>query len=122
MATTQKELGEIGEDMAEKHLLKLGYTILERNWRHHHLEVDLIARDKDELVIIEVKTRSGVQFGHPSEAITRQKMNHLINAADAYIKINNSSLDTRFDVITVVMNRGTYRLEHFEDAFYPGLN
>lgn len=107
--------------MAEKHLLSLGYTILERNWRHHHLEVDLIARNKDELVIVEVKTRTGMQYGHPSEAIDRKKINHLIAAADAYIEINNSVLETRFDVITVVINKEAYQLEHFEDAFYPGL-
>ncbi|MFV0521582.1 MAG: YraN family protein [Mangrovibacterium sp.] len=117
----QKKLGKQGEEMAENHLLKLGCTILERNWRYHHLEVDIIARKDDELIIVEVKTRTGRQYGHPSEAIDKKKMNHLITAADAYIEINNSALDTRFDVITVVINNGTYQLEHFEDAFYPGL-
>ncbi len=117
----QKKLGKQGEEIAERHLLKLGYTILERNWRHHHLEVDIIARLGNELVIVEVKTRTGEQFGHPSEAIDQRKMNHLIAAAASYIEINDSALETRFDVITIIMNNGTYQLEHFEDAFFPGL-
>ncbi|MFV0289359.1 MAG: YraN family protein [Mangrovibacterium sp.] len=121
MEQDQKKLGNKGEELAEKYLIKKGYTILERNWRHHHLEVDIIARIDDELVMVEVKTRSGEQYGHPSDAIDKKKMNFLIAAADAYIEINNSMLETRFDVITVVFSGGIYQLEHFEDAFFPGL-
>ncbi len=117
----QKQLGQRGEEIAKEHLIKEGYTILETNWRNHHLEIDIIATKAQELIIVEVKSRSGQQYGHPSEAIDKRKINHLISAAEAYIELNNILLDTRFDIITVVFQASLYELEHFEDAFYPGL-
>jgi len=115
----QKEIGDKGEEIAAQYLKKLGYQILETNWRFHHYEIDIIARDGDELVIVEVKSRTGTAFEHPSEAIGPRKIRFLIEATEAYIFKTNSRSDTRFDVITIIFLGEKYELEHFKDAFYP---
>ena len=117
--TRQKELGNKGEELAQQHLLSLGYQILATNWRFHYYEIDIIARDGDELVIVEVKTRSGDSYEHPSEAVSNKKIRFLVNAAEAYIEQHNSDLDTRFDVISIIYFGQNFELEHFKDAFYP---
>ena len=116
-----RELGEKAEALARNHIKKLGYEILETNWYHGHLELDIVARDKDELVIIEVKSRSGLRYEHPSEAVTNTKIKRIVEAADAYIIEQEIELDTRFDVITVIFVDQKFELEHFKDAFYPTL-
>ena len=115
----QKEIGNWGEEIAQQHLLSLGYEILERNWHFHHYEIDIIARDNDELVIVEVKTRSSDSYEHPSEAVSGRKIRFLINAAEAYIQEKDSDLDTRFDVISILVLGQDFQLEHIKDAFYP---
>ncbi len=119
--TTQKEIGELGEKLARQHLRKLGYEIRDKNWHYGHLELDIVALDNDQLVIVEVKARSGLRYEHPSEAVTSQKMKRIIEAADAYILENNLEMETRFDVITVIFFEKGHELEHFKDAFYPTL-
>ncbi len=115
----QKETGNKGEEIAQEYLLTLGYQILETNWRASHYEIDIIAKDKDELVIVEVKARGSDTYEHPSEAVSDKKIRFLINAAEAYIFEKDSHLDTRFDVITIIFYGQNYELEHFKDAFYP---
>ncbi|MFV0589901.1 MAG: YraN family protein [Draconibacterium sp.] len=114
-----RELGDIAEGLAVQHLEKLGYQILDRNWYYGHLELDIVARDGDELVIVEVKARSGLRYEHPSEAVTNTKIKRIVEAADAYIIERNIESDTRFDVITVIFADQKFELEHFKDAFYP---
>lgn len=114
----KNNIGKKGEEVAQKYLLNNGYIIIETNWRYYNLEIDIIAKKDNELIIIEVKSRSGEQYGHPSEAITRQKMKRIIDATEAYILKNNITIDVRFDVITVIFQNSKYELEHFEDAFY----
>ena len=116
---TTRELGDIAENLACEHLLKSGYTILDTNWYHGHLELDIIALDHDELVIVEVKARSGVRYEHPSEAVTNTKIKRIVEAADAYIIEKNLDVETRFDIITVIFVEQQFELEHFKDAFYP---
>lgn len=116
-----RELGEIAEGMAQQYVSKLGYKIKATNWYHGHLEVDIIAQDGNELVIIEVKARSGLRYEHPSEAVTNAKMKRIVEAADAYIIEHEIELETRFDVITVIFFKQGHELEHFKDAFYPTL-
>ena len=118
---SQRETGGIAEEIAEQHLLKLGYKILDKNWYHGHYELDIVARDKDELVIVEVKSRNGLRYEHPSEAVTNAKIKRIVDAADAYINEKNLDLETRFDVITIVFFNQNFELEHFKDAFYPML-
>lgn len=114
-----RELGKIAEGMAEQYLSKLGYKIKATNWYHGHLELDIVAQDGDELVIVEVKARTGIRYEHPSEAVTNTKIRRIVEAADAYIIEKEIEFDTRFDVITVIFFKEGHELEHFKDAFYP---
>jgi len=117
------ELGHRGEEIAVEHLRSLGYQILHTNWRFLHLELDIVARDGDELVIVEVKTRGSNNYEHPSEAVSNRKIRFLINAAEAYIIEHNVNLETRFDVISIIFfSKTNFKLEHFKDAFYPPVN
>lgn len=113
------KLGRKGEELAVAHLRSLGYEILETNWFSHHLEIDIIARDGNELVVVEVKARSTESYEHPSEAVSNKKIRFLVNAAEAYIQEKDIDLDTRFDVISIIYTGGGVELEHFKDAFYP---
>lgn len=116
---SQREIGKIAEGLAQQHLLKLGYKIKETNWYFGHLELDIIAQDGDELVVVEVKSRNGIRYEHPSEAVTNGKIKRIVEAADGYIQEKDIELETRFDVITVIFFGQNHELEHFKDAFYP---
>ena len=118
---TQQEIGELGEKLAQQYLRKLGYEILATNWHYGHLELDIVARDGDELVIVEVKSRSGIRYEHPSEAVTNGKIKRIVEAADAFIQEIDWEKETRFDVVTVIFFGQTHELEYFKDAFYPTL-
>jgi putative endonuclease len=118
MAST-KEIGEIAEGLARQHILKLGYKIKDTNWHFGHLELDIVAQDFDQLVIIEVKSRNGIRYEHPSEAVTKTKIKRIVEAAEAYIFEKDLHMETRFDVITVIFFKQNHELEHFKDAFYP---
>lgn len=116
---TQK--GIEGEEIAVAHLLKSGYEILEKNWRHQHLEIDIIASINKTLVIVEVKLRANDFYGKPEDFVTKSKQKKVIKAADFYIKENNIFWETRFDVISIIQNTNELTLEHIENAFYPTL-
>ena len=113
------EKGNQGEEIARAYLLKHGYDILEKNWRHKHLEVDIIASINNTLVIVEVKLRASDFFGNPEEFVTKTKQKKLIKAADFYIQENNINWETRFDVISIIQNSNELKVDHFIDAFYP---
>lgn len=113
------ELGRLGEELALDFLRKRGMTILDVNWHFHHLELDIVAKDGDELVFVEVKTRSTSYFGNPEEAVSPQKMSRIINAAEAYIIEHDLDVDSRFDVIAIIMpSHQPPEIEYFDDAFY----
>ncbi|MDG1476446.1 MAG: YraN family protein [Vicingaceae bacterium] len=112
-------LGEKGEKLAKEYLEGLGYKIIALNWRERKFEIDLIAIDQQEIVFVEVKTRSTDVFGNPEEAVTSTKQQHLINGADYYIQKNEIDLECRFDVISVVLNSNQKEIKHFKTAFLP---
>ena len=116
------ELGAFGERLAEEHLVKKGFSILDRNYRYGKLEIDLIAKYKEHLVVVEVKTRNTAEIGEPWRAVTKAKQRQLIRAADSYIKSRNVEMETRFDIVSIVHNSYRTAIEHIEDAFGPGLN
>lgn len=116
---SHNELGEKGEELASAHLLKNGYTILERNWRFGKEEIDIIALQGEELVIVEVKTRNSDFFGEPHQFVSKAKQSHLIRAAHAYVEKKDLDVEVRFDVIGVVINKQEERLLHLENAFQP---
>ena len=113
------ELGKKGEELAVQFLTEKGYEILERNWRNNHKEIDIIAKDGEELVIVEVKTRRNGDYGEPDAAVTHQKQTRLIYAANAYIFTNHLNCNTRFDIISIIYNDDNPEIEHIEDAFLP---
>lgn len=116
----KQKLGAEGEKLALHYLRDLGLTILETNWRKEHYEVDLIATNDTDIIIIEVKTRSTAVFGHPESAVSKSKENNLANAAELYLEAKGLDLPVRYDIIAVILNEGKLEIEHFEDAFFPG--
>ncbi len=115
------ELGKSGEEIAIGYLKQQGYDILEQNWRKGLFEVDVIASKNNVLIIAEVKTRSTNYFGEPEEFVTKSKQKNLIRAANGYINENNLDMETRFDIISVLIRGGQFKIHHIEDAFYPTL-
>ena len=102
--TPRLELGERGEDAAVKFLRHDGYKILVRRFKSHAGEIDIIARQKDWLVFIEVKTRQMEQYGAPSEAVNKAKQRHMVRAALDYLRlINNPQIKFRFDIVEVLL-------------------
>lgn len=111
------ELGKEGEAYAVDFLKKKGYTVLEQNWVHGKLEIDIISVYKGQIVFVEVKTRRNDLFSDPKDAVTFRKIRNLLRAADAYLKMNNVDLEPRFDIIEIIGNSGDFKIEHTEDAF-----
>ena len=116
------EIGKLGEERAQAYLRQNAYEIRHTNWVFGKLELDIVAEKGDVLVVVEVKTRSTDTFEHPQEAITRRKIRNLVDAAEAYIFHFDWEGDTRFDVISVVPDGNSFRIEHIEDAFLPPVN
>ena len=113
------ELGQWGEEYATLHLIKQGYTIRERNWFFGKNEIDIICqREKNILVIVEVKTRNSNYFGDPQEFVNSSKRSTIIKVADAYIQEHDLDVEVRFDIIGVLKNKTQQQLQHFENAFY----
>ncbi len=103
----KKEFGAYGEETACDYLFNTGYSIIERNFTCKVGEIDIIAMDhsqkEDELVFVEVKTRSDNKYGRPAEAVNEFKKRHLYKAAEYYLMINHlESIFCRFDVIEIL--------------------
>jgi putative endonuclease len=112
-------LGETGEELAWNYLAGQGYQLLARNWRHGRDELDIVARQGREVVVVEVKTRSTGRFGEPLEAVGPVKQRRLTRAAEAFLEsCPEEDLEVRFDIIGIVMEGNRPRLEHIKDAFY----
>ena len=113
------ELGVKGEVIALEFLEKKGYDILEINWRFEKTEVDIIARDRNTLVIVEVKTRTSEDFGMPEDSVNKLKQKNLAIAAEEYLEQKNLEVDVRFDVISITMKNSEAKVFHIKDAFFP---
>lgn len=113
------ETGAKGELLALEHLRGKGYKILATNWRSGHKEIDILAADGPTLLIIEIKTRGGLAYGYPEEAVTKPKQEMLRKAADKYMEAHREYTQVRYDVISIMMKDGVVtELLHLEDAFY----
>jgi putative endonuclease len=111
--------GKNGETIAVQFLTEKGYQILERNWRHHHLEVDIIASYQGILHIIEVKTRHSLRYGLPEESITKNKMRFLKNAGEAFQFKNPCWKYIQFDVIAIsLLNELPQEIFLLEDVYF----
>lgn len=111
------EFGKMGEQMTARYLTDKGYIILEHNYRRGHLEIDLIALDEDELVIVEVKSRAYDNILQPEAAVDHKKRQALIRLANEYVKSHNRKENVRFDIITVVSKEGGAEIKHLKNAY-----
>lgn len=110
--------GVLGEGWATDFLRANAFTILNRNWRFKHLELDIVALDADTIVFVEVKTRTTERRGTPLMAITKEKQKKLTKAAQAWLMINNKwDMPCRFDAIGLVGHPPTFSVEHIRHAF-----
>jgi putative endonuclease len=109
-------LGRLGEDAAASHLADLGWTIIERNWRCPEGELDIVARDHTGLVVCEVKTRSGIAYGTPAEAVTPAKAARLHRLACRWLAAHGIGHATvRIDVIGLVsQGAGRFSIDHLK--------
>ena len=113
----KQETGKIGEDVATKYLEQIGYKIIQRNFECRQGEIDIIAKDKEEIVFIEVKTRASVLYGFPKEAVDQTKKKHIYKSAEFYIYIHHLENEpVRIDVIEIYIRQGKYKLQHIKNA------
>jgi putative endonuclease len=112
------ELGKLGEEMAVEFLQKNGYAILQTNFVFQKAEIDIIAQKENVLAVVEVKTRSSIEFGLPQDFVKPKKIGLLVKAINEYIIENDLDVDARFDIISIYKNGKNYELEHLEDAFF----
>ena len=114
-----RQTGQAGEDQAALFLIKHGYKILARNFNTPQGELDLVVRQGNALVCVEVKSRASMAFGGPLLAVTPAKQKRLALAATQYIKANSPKFDSiRFDVVCILPDR----IEHVQNAFQPNRN
>ncbi|MFC7774745.1 YraN family protein [Flavobacterium sp. GCM10027622] len=112
------DLGKQGEVAAVAYLRENGYEILEQNFVFQKAEIDIIARKRDWLIVVEVKTRSTVEFGSPEDFVNKKKIKLLVKAIDAYVEQTGLDLEIRFDIIAVTKENEKFNIDHLEDAFY----
>ena len=122
------ELGKLGEDLAVEYLKKNGYTILNTNWTFQKAEIDIIAKIENTLAIIEVKTRSSLEFGLPQDFVKPKKIQLLVKAVNAYVTEKDLDVNVRFDIIAITASvrpsvpgykeSKSFAIEHLIDAFF----
>ena len=108
-------LGKNGEKVALEYLEEQGYLILEKNFSCRQGEIDIIARDKDYIVFFEIKSRTSRKYGLPSEAVTKEKIKHILKTASYYLyKHHLENANTRVDVIEVYVRASHYKINHIK--------
>lgn len=112
-------LGKKGEEIAKDYLISSGFSLLESSWRYKKKEIDIIAKDGESLVFVEVKTRTDDYWGNPEEFVTKSKQRFLIEAAEAYIIEKDYCGTSRFDIISIIFRGNIPEIEHISEAFYP---
>ena len=115
-----KVKGDLGERVVNRYLEKYQYDVLCRNFKCSFGEVDIIFKDKDELVFAEIKTRTGIEYGFPAEAVTDFKKKHILNTAKYFLyKTNMLNNNIRFDVIEVFLkNNKKPTINHIKNVFW----
>ena len=114
---TNLDIGEFGEDLAMEYLMALGFEILERNWRHRYWEIDLIAKEGETTVFIEVKTRKSTKYGMPEEGLTKKKLKTIIAAGAEYLH-KHPNWDVRYDCVSILLQGKAIKdLLHIRDVY-----
>ena len=118
MPHQKQKFGQEGEALAARHLKKNGYRIIEKNYRTKLGEIDIIAKDKDTLVFVEVKSRRSWQFGNPKAAVTPRKQRKISMVALHYLKsTHRTNVSARFDVAAVTITHDKPQIEIIKNAF-----
>lgn len=118
VAKHNQQFGKLGEDIAAEYLEKKGYKILTRNYRCGRVELDIICEVNNEIVFVEVKTRTSDLMAYPEQAVGKSKQRNIRLAAENFMEENQLTLSARFDIIAVIKG-DKFEVEHIEDAFYP---
>ena len=116
---TNTQLGQKGEKVASQYLEKMGYTIVSRNYKSSYGEIDIIAKDKNELVFVEVKTRCSKKYGEAREAVNEPKKKHIKKAATYYIykhRLENELI--RFDVMEVYAKENEFQIKQIKNTLW----
>jgi putative endonuclease len=116
--TDKIKRGNEGEQLAADFLIQKGFEIIQRNYRYKHSEIDLIIKKDNWLIFVEVKTRSSLAFGYPEEFVDREKVKKVLEGAEHYILKIDWQGNVRYDIVSVIFNRGVPEILHLEDAFY----
>ena len=111
------EKGKVGEKLAREYLTNQGYKVLQTNWRTKRYEVDIIAQKSDILVFCEVKCRSSRLYGEPESFVTLRKQKNIIKSASTYIKQHQWQGESRFDIISILIEGKTPIINHIQDAY-----
>ena len=119
MPTPRQRIGELGEDAAANHLRSRGFVVLRRNYHSRYGEIDIIARDAQTLLFVEVKARSEAMWGTPAQAVTPEKQRKIILTAERYLLENPLELQPRFDVAEIFLDSGgrPVKLRWIKNAF-----
>lgn len=119
----RQKLGQAGEDLACRHLTEKGHTVIERNWRSGHLEIDIISINADGIHFVEVKTRRESIQAPPQESVDRKKQMRITKAAAAFLKSGKGqafgSRECLFDIVAVTFIEDQVRIEYFPQAYIP---
>ncbi len=111
----KKRIGKIGEELTCKYLEQKGYSIIKRNFYCKQGEIDIIAKENNEIIFIEVKTRTNAKFGNPADAVNFLKQKHIYNTAKYFLyKTNIENMSIRFDVIEVLIRNDNVRFHHIK--------
>lgn len=115
MSKYNKVVGNFGEKLAEKYLIQNGLDVLDKNFLCKQGEIDIIAKEKDELVFVEVKTRTSFKYGKPAEAVNNTKKCHIYRAAKYYLYLYRlEDMNVRFDVIEIFLHDKKYYINHIK--------
>ena len=114
------EFGKFAEEKAAEYYISQGYAIRERNWRHHKIEIDVIAQIGNIIVFVEVKARKS-KDSNPAEAVTLDKMKSMARGADYYLKNIQGDYEYRYDIFALTGDFEDYNAEVFTDAFVSPL-
>ena len=111
------KLGKDGELIALMFLQKEGFSILKTNWYFQKAEVDIIAKDDNFLVFIEVKTRGSRKFGKPEDAIDKKKISLYRDAAEGYLVQYPTEAEIRFDIVSIIIEKDETEIDYIPNAF-----
>lgn len=117
MKIFNRQTGILAENLAEKALIKKGFQILERNFANRFGEIDIIAKDKDILVFVEVKAKKGIKFGRPEEMINASKLKRIQNMATIYMK--GKTFPCRIDIVAIIFDLSdeVISLTHYKNVY-----